>query len=889
MRYISPKLAGNYGTKYYWQTTNQADDQVQLEILERDYVGGVKEMCDVVGCSLNLDGVSAGLESPVTKTTLTFSVADTYDIPDTAAQKHGNWQEFFTPDATKYLVRLYVTDRNTNEYQLRWSGYVTPDSYQEELDYRGIVTITCRDHIGHMSDFEFDLPGDQYGLVSIYDILDAAAEKVCMPMWLGLNVDTDGDARGIYAGAKRLDEAMINISILKDRSYGEILEDICDSFGYYLRYIDRNTVCFGFLRNINLFQSVTEGDIPTCDVIFQVGGIRMYDPAYKRLTDTIKYEFNSELAQDHLRGLNFTGQSQGVATSCRYRNALAWQTFTFFDNMAPYDTVVNSDVTGWFGSAPGWLNSQKRIFTDEARFALDGDPSKYAFLLTGYNNTGNTDVEYRLKITVPRGALRISFAPGGYLAHKNDNVIELSHYSRTAVVDPDTHLMPWGVSSARVIVRYEVEGVSYWWDYENNDWSDNEVLFNLYSDDYTNMNDLEIPFGRAGSEVPSGGRLFLGIHDIFLRTSLVLNWEVTTNLLSSNNAGIYCAIKGVSLVTASDMRKLSDDTVTTINDDAYNVKLNRTPAFAALSVEVPYNAPFNYPNGLFYYPNEGDRPVPWPYVNGFSGDVYTQPLALPALVHRQLLMFHHVPMEILEGDVIVDGQARFDQLYSFHGLEHIIAGGVLDLCTGRFQGLSLRTFVRYNDLWEVPMLDVSPRTVEMFAGESLSVAVHVSCNGQWEIVDLPADLTASPSSGTGNGDVILTSDAITEESRSTITVRTTDQAIEVPVNVIRAFPTRIAWENIYYEDPEDIGGIGPGTLAIRCWWNEIDDPGVGPEIECPEWIVFDNSPEYGDTPGDTLYYFHVTDDFVTVRTGVIRLTTPWNGAAAEIRVTQTQE
>ena len=148
-------LPSTYQLKYYSEFTNERDEKVRLEIhqkgsLTSDFPKKIGELRDL---QLNVLGNSSDVFAPIIKTELNFSLVDTWDIPSgTQANsvKHGAWEEFYTPDSTGYLVIVKTTAPGGNTFAVRWSGYITPDSWQEYIHYHGIVTISARDNIGHL-------------------------------------------------------------------------------------------------------------------------------------------------------------------------------------------------------------------------------------------------------------------------------------------------------------------------------------------------------------------------------------------------------------------------------------------------------------------------------------------------------------------------------------------------------------------------------------------------------------------------------------------------------------------------------------------------------------------------------------------------------------------
>ena len=114
-----------YTAIYYKNIRRHTGDTVRLTIYKNTRVGETitaKEIGDFDDLNLEVQGGQSNLETPIVKTSLTFSMIDSSDKPDTDEVKFGSWEEFFTPDATRYLVEILVAGSAI------WKGYITPDA-----------------------------------------------------------------------------------------------------------------------------------------------------------------------------------------------------------------------------------------------------------------------------------------------------------------------------------------------------------------------------------------------------------------------------------------------------------------------------------------------------------------------------------------------------------------------------------------------------------------------------------------------------------------------------------------------------------------------------------------------------------------------------------------
>ena len=139
-----------YLLKYYKELVSHGH-RWRLEIhQDTDDASEAVEIGPVLqGLSLIMQGDQADIDTPIVKTSLEMVFVDAPDLED--ERKCGYWEEFYTSSATEYRVRLM------KDGAVEWTGYVTPDSFSESLQYRGSVTIIARDNLGALQDYPCEL------------------------------------------------------------------------------------------------------------------------------------------------------------------------------------------------------------------------------------------------------------------------------------------------------------------------------------------------------------------------------------------------------------------------------------------------------------------------------------------------------------------------------------------------------------------------------------------------------------------------------------------------------------------------------------------------------------------------------------------------------------
>ena len=130
-----------YLLKYYKELVSHGH-RWRLEIHQDtdDAIDAVEIGPVLQGLRLIMQGDQADIDTPIVKTSLEMVFVDAPDLED--ERKCGYWEEFYTSSATEYRVRLM------KDGAVEWTGYVTPDSFSESLQYRGSVTIIARDNLG---------------------------------------------------------------------------------------------------------------------------------------------------------------------------------------------------------------------------------------------------------------------------------------------------------------------------------------------------------------------------------------------------------------------------------------------------------------------------------------------------------------------------------------------------------------------------------------------------------------------------------------------------------------------------------------------------------------------------------------------------------------------
>ena len=666
------------GLKYWAEFKNTRGHIYRLDIYRRGYTGDAKEIKTLCGCVLEIQGAQNDIIAPIIKTQLRFAVIDAWDIADTADAKWGSWSEFYTPDATLYKVQLleYYFDEYEDEWTYRavWTGYVTPDSWQENLDYRTAITITARDNVGHLKDFPFDMTPNADGLVKISDLIDQAMQTIDLAMDYTIAREGLGPTslNSIRADGVDLHDAYINAELFKDTDWYSALEQTLEALGMALRYVGRNDIEITYLRNVPYMAS------PYASSGYQVlefyGGTLEMDPAVKKIEEEQDYKQQSEVGFEILAGLTFN-----ATTTYRCKtdgNTLpGGGTVSIPEHDADMNEVASRGQTGWdIGS--GMLDPSGYLPDDFLKRAEGEDGWKnYAFIASNQVLNGSAPMAtYRFKTRTSAVKLTFRFTP-------NPGTIEDNGYS-AGKMKGDAH---YSLSCIKYYVMYTDGTTTRFWN--GGSWNNTAYLFTKDFDAQNKYEtDLEIEIGEC--------------EDISSGTLVIEFGQIVYKMWVSGGHGCYARLAEMK-AEINGTTALKSNRVTTVNDSKCNVLITRRPLFGALSKEMGFVKPANYLAGLFYYPSGETTPKQYPYLAQFVGQI-SGDIPIPVLIHEQILCFRHGAMRVLSGNCAPVNKEMFDLSGHFRykgNTRYLLQGGTLDLFSGIMNGAVFHEFDMFDELW----------------------------------------------------------------------------------------------------------------------------------------------------------------------------------------------
>lgn len=220
-----------YGLFAYKEITALRTKHVyRLEIYKKDFSGTAMELEEFSSSpfSITLEGEGDEVYRPIIKSYLSINIID---------KDQFDYTQFFTSDAFGFRVFLL-----RNGMRL-WSGYITPDSFGQDLQYRSTINLVARDNIGYLSEIDYDW--FDYDFVSIEQLLTKAFDKIQAQFSLDNRVN-------IFSGNKPITDAYIQTVGLKDKTWFEVLEEVLSGCGLQLRYINDNYTLHDIANEVEL-------------------------------------------------------------------------------------------------------------------------------------------------------------------------------------------------------------------------------------------------------------------------------------------------------------------------------------------------------------------------------------------------------------------------------------------------------------------------------------------------------------------------------------------------------------------------------------------------------------------------------------------------------------
>ena len=641
-----------HALRYYKDLEQPNGTIIRLEIHRKkdgDAILVSKEIGRVVqALHLDIQGGADTIDAPIVKTSLTMTFVDAPDLEPN--KKCGDWEEFYTPDSTMWKVVLKADGKAI------WSGYVTPDSYQEDLRYRGSVTIIARDNIGHMQDFPFDMEGNADGMVTLQELVNEAWAKIESPMTLDWRHEAD-DADYLLCDGVEAPQTYMNVSAFEDMNYFDAVEKALYSYGLVMRFVGSNRVAIMSLRDLP-YQGKSGAPRPV-EPTFLAHAQRELAPAVRRIEESVKYEFSDGIEIPLAKGVTFSGAAYTVPFYSK--NIFGEITTTNI----PVHAITNTSGEGW-GSVPSatlFFNPKNYTIADAA---LKEDAERMLFLAT--NTNGMHSATYRKTMICRNFRIDMTF---GRVVQRRGDIIQYCYGFASGTENS-------GIGSIRVnkvscYISVDQNGITQF--YNGNGWQ-------------TDAYRIELEQSENGFGIDIG---FYGMTGAVALSFTIENIELDAMRDYSDGDGLYVPISSMYWGAVASNSLCETNNVNTVYIDTNNVILDHSPELGPALDEVPF--PSVIKNGIFVKSGNAYLPAKkWAWSGG-------TPQQMAVYNHLQLLCYHSEPNNVISGDIVYADFVDMAAIYEWGGANHILVSGSYNCLNGHIESAVLREFQWYNDMW----------------------------------------------------------------------------------------------------------------------------------------------------------------------------------------------
>lgn len=627
-----------HALRYYKELVQPDGTVIRLEIHKKDSISPALEIGRVVqALRLDIQGGADAIDTPIVKTSVTMTFVDAPDLEE--GKKCGNWEEFYTPDSTMWKVILKANGNTI------WGGYVTPDSYQEDLRYRGYVTIIARDNIGHLQDFPFDMEGNADGMVTLQEMVNAAWAKIESPMVLDWRHDED-DANYLLCNGVEAPQTYMNVSAFEEMSFYDAVEKSLFAYGLVMRFTGLNRVTISSLRDMPLQGKASAPNIfaPT----FVAHAQRELAPATRRIEESVEYEI-TDVNQKLVKRADYRGGSIEVPD---------------YSGFTARVYPLNNSTEGI-----GWMNplSTDPIYFNPAAYNLAEVSYSFPYTNDEKQNLPNTmmllcnnrrgEAVFSKYVSAIDCQFNIVFG-GRYFVESSssyDLLKQNQDYCR--------------ITAVKYSVRVKKNGITNYLQ-EDGQWTATEAVLTV-SDSNLDQVTIAVPFKDTGY--------------------VLLELVIKTIEVNSTLANHYVAIQALRLGNISSNPMLERNNVNTIYDNGNNVIIDHSPELAPAFNDTA--VPGIIKNGIFVKSGREYLPAKeW----AWSGRT---PQQMAVYNHLQLLCYHSKPNNIISGDIVGANFADTRVIYEWGDAYHILVSGSYNFINGRIESAVLREFQFYEDMW----------------------------------------------------------------------------------------------------------------------------------------------------------------------------------------------
>ena len=683
------------------------------------------------GLRLIVQGDQADIDTPIVKTSMEMIFVDAPDLD--AERKCGYWEEFYTSSSTEYQVILFKNGVK------EWTGYITPDSFSESLQYRGSVTIIARDNLGTLQDITFDMSAlrNLEGKVKIQELVQLAIGKSkCQLDYIYKEKELPysvGISDAYWTDGNTLLGQYVDTNALTERSWWDALYDVLYSSGLVLRYLGQNKLQLMALRSIPLLGNVYWADVEERNVIFSAYGHRELLPAVKSIKEIDEFDIDlepvNEIIPEYMNDPDLIACENLVFTgTTTTTNPFNTPVYGYKDPAKPqYISPISSNILN-VGAYPRLEGEDSEAY---------GNWDDKSIIYYAVNAVDPKPVRFYKSIQAESGKVSIRFVV--------DKPVSLLSDFSAVLNTPIVRASEYGTAPfLQYRLLHTTDSKTLYYDANVTAWktgaTNNTVALTsgLFSADVPQP----VVFELTDIAVPGVGVVTLEIIDIRINIAILT--------LRHDCIGMYMRLRDIAIETSlpEDIKILHKVTLTTEYSDKYAVRIDKNPAFAVCPSMLPEVA--YVPNAILTKCKDRYRsPEQW---NWSSKN--TTGISLSRLIHQQLLAYYAMPNNVLTGEIVTDNPT-FNALYRWNGKQHILTSGSLNVISGHMENAVLRQFYRYDHMWEVW---VEQDAVEVdSSAQDIKLVLHTNrVIRRTEIANLPNWITFVSMTNPTEGLVTLT-------------------------------------------------------------------------------------------------------------------------------------
>ena len=708
-----------YKLKYYKSIESQGHDW-RLEIHQdtNNAIYALEIGPVLQGLKLIVQGDQADVDTPIVKTSLEMVFVDAPDLENW--RKCGYWEEFYTSSATEYKVKLF------KDNILEWTGFITPDSFSESLQYRGAVAIIARDNLGSLQDYEYDATSQYDGMQSIARVIDTGLSKISFPMSVFYTYKEESARKVLYPQvegiASEVWRSYINNKSLNGKTWQEAIESLLYATGMVLRYVGGNTFALSSIRDLPLYGYEYHWDVPILDATFCAFGHRELAPAVKSIVDEVSFEIENNLADVDVPADAYKEEGSYVY----YEDKVIQDVFLSYE-MPVFAVKQNS----W--SAP---EVSKSLFLNPFNYAL-----KEGFSSQRYGDLRSPDVVYlasnpfesneRLALWQARtsvGSYVLSFKLDTPVALYDDNK-KIGFTDFKMELSKMSYYLRWRSDDGIISLEYR-ESQKGW-------------VLGVAGDPnsfFPSSEQKGFPYTFEFPEVyvDRNGTFEIEIHGFIVSRSFDSPGGVSK--------GAYVQVKDLTLKdVALENSSIPQSLKVTTNYSAKNnIRIQRNASFGFNMGQI--SSPKVVVNGLYIDKDQWYKASDeWK----FNANDIPQPLSV--MLHKQLLAYYSKPNNVLTGE-LATSNPLFNALYEWNEKKHLLTSGSLNIISGRMENVILREFTRYDYMWETSV----SRDAFNLSGNATQLKLEISSKKTLSISDVVCPSWITPElKKNWNGDVTL--------------------------------------------------------------------------------------------------------------------------------------